>query len=331
MAGSRLREEMEQTAHRVNDYLDSFVVEKEPIRLTQAARHLLQAGGKRLRPFVTIKSCETIGGSEAVALPFACAIELLHNFTLIHDDIMDRDAMRRNVKTVHVLYGEPVAILAGDYLFAKAFEASSNSQSVRQEDVVRANRRLAEAMIVLAEGQTIDTEFERRDSVSEFEYIQMVRGKTASLYSAAAYVGGCAAGASDEDLETLASFGDALGIAFQIKDDILGLTGELDQLGKPIGSDLQKGKKTLIILKGLEELPQGKRDRILKLMRSQKATPADLKEATDMILRTEARDYAGMRMKEYAENALAAVRTLPPSRARELLEACVDFSIERSF
>lgn len=328
---SRLPEEMEQTARRVNEFLDSFVVEKEPVHLTQAARHLLKAGGKRLRPFVAIKSCEAEGGAEADALPLACAVELLHNFTLIHDDIMDRDATRRSVKAVHILYGEPTAILAGDYLFAKAFEASSNSSLSEPEAVVNANRKLADAMSLLAEGQAIDTEFERRDDVSELEYIRMVRMKTASLYSASAYVGGCAAGASERDLGILETFGDALGIAFQIKDDILGLTGELDKLGKPIGSDLQKGKKTLIILKGLEELPPGKRSIILALMHSQKDMSKDIQEATQMLLETGAKAYAEMRMKEYREKALSALSTLPSSKARGLLEACTQFVIERSF
>lgn len=331
MTTSRLMEEMEHTATKVNDFIDAFVVEKEPIRLTQAARHLLRAGGKRLRPFVTIKSCEALGGTETGALPLAVAIELLHNFTLIHDDIMDMDALRRNVRTVHVIYGEPIAILAGDYLFAKAFEASSNCPQVKPESLINANRRLADAMIVLAEGQAIDTQFESREAVTEFEYIQMVRMKTASLYSAAAYVGGCAADATERDLGTLESFGDSLGIAFQIKDDILGLTGELDRLGKPVGSDLQKGKKTLIILKGLEELSETRRKTTLALMRSRKAKAEEVQDATSLLLETGAKDYAEMRMKEYAGKALTALKTLPSSGARKLLEACTQFAIERSF
>lgn len=327
----RLQEEIELIASRVNEFMNSLVVEKEPIRLTQAARHLLQAGGKRLRPFVTIKSCEAEGGTESQAMPFACAIELLHNFTLIHDDIMDRDALRRNVKTVHTIYGEAIAILAGDYLFAKAFEASSNSPYLRPENVIRANRRLADAMIVLAEGQTLDTQFEHQDTVSESEYIEMVRMKTASLYSASAYVGGCAADASEHHLEALERFGDALGIAFQIKDDILGLTGELDKLGKPIGSDLRKGKKTLVILKALEELSSEKRKKTIGLMNSQKAKPEEIQEATELLLETGAKQYAEERMTEYADTAIAALSTLPSNRARELLEACTRFAIERSF
>ncbi len=326
-----LREEIEVTASRVNGFLDTLVVEKEPIRLTQAARHLLQAGGKRLRPFITIKSCQAEGGSEDEAMPFACSIELLHNFTLIHDDIMDRDAMRRNVKSVHTIYGEPIAILAGDYLFAKAFEASSNSPHLSPESIIKANRRLADAMIVLAEGQTLDTQFEHQDNVSELEYIQMVRMKTASLYSASAYVGGCAADASEHDLEALERFGDALGIAFQIKDDILGLTGELDKLGKPVGSDLQKGKKTLIVLKALEELSPENRKKTLGLMSSQKAKREEIQDATGLLLETGAKQYAEKRMREYADKAISALDTLPTSRARELLEACTRFAIERSF
>lgn len=329
MTTSRLQEEIERTGARVNAFLDNLVVEKEPIRLTQAARHLLLAGGKRLRPFITIKSCEAEGGTEEEAMPLACSIELLHNFTLIHDDIMDKDAMRRNVKTVHKIYGEPIAILAGDYLFAKAFEVSSNSPRLKPESVLMANRRLAEAMIILAEGQTLDTQFEHKENVTEFEYIQMVRMKTASLYSASAYIGGCAADASKDDLQVLEGFGDALGIAFQIRDDILGMTGQLDKLGKPVGSDLQKGKKTLIILKALEQLTPVKRKQILDLMSSQEAKPEAIQEATDLLLETGAKDYAEMRMKEYAEKALSALNKLPTSRARELLEAATTFAIER--
>ncbi len=331
MTTSRLQEEIEGTGARVNAVLDGLVVEKEPIKLTQAARHLLLAGGKRLRPFITIKSCEAEGGMEQEAMPLACSVELLHNFTLIHDDIMDKDAMRRSVKTVHEIYGEPIAILAGDYLFAKAFEIASNSPHMKPESLLTANRRLADAMVVLAEGQTLDTQFERRDDVKEFEYIQMVRMKTASLYSASAYIGGCAADASKSDLQALESFGDALGIAFQIRDDILGLTGKLDKLGKPVGSDLQKGKKTLIILKALEQLTPLKRKQVLDLMSSQRATPEEVQNATNLLLDTGAKKYAEMRMKEYAEKALSALNKLPANGARELLEACTRFAIERSF
>jgi len=331
MTTSHLEEEIEGTGARVSAFLDDLVVEKEPIRLTQAARHLLKAGGKRLRPFITIKSCEAEGGTEVEAMPLACAIELLHNFTLIHDDIMDKDAMRRNVKTVHTIYGEPIAILAGDYLFAKAFEVSSNSPRLKPESVLMANRRLADAMVVLAEGQTMDTQFEHEDEVTEFEYVQMVRMKTSSLYSASAYVGGCAADASKHELQLLESFGDAFGIAFQIRDDILGLTGQVDRLGKPVGSDLQKGKKTLIILKALEQLTPAKRKQILTLMRSQEARPDEIQEATELLLETGAKNYAETRMKEYAEKALSALSKLPANGARELLEACTRFAIERSF
>ncbi len=326
-----LREEIEATAAKVNELMERLVAEKEPIRLTKAARHLLQAGGKRLRPFITVKSCEAVGGTEDEALPFACSIELLHNFTLIHDDIMDKDPMRRNVKTVHTIYGEPVAILAGDYLFAKAFEASSNSPGLNPESIVRANRRLADAMVVLAEGQTLDTQFERQNTVSELEYIQMVRMKTASLYSASAYVGGCAAEATERQLQALESFGDAFGIAFQIKDDILGMTGELNKLGKPIGSDLQKGKKTLITLKALEELSPAKREETLELMSSQKAKPEEIQAATELLLETGAKDYAERCMQEYAKKAIDALDTLPANRAKELLEECTRFAVERSF
>jgi geranylgeranyl diphosphate synthase type I len=228
--------------------------------LAEASAHLLTAGGKRLRPAMLFLSAESVKkGSAFDLMPAALAVELIHSFTLIHDDIMDRDAERRGVPTVHTLWDEPTAILAGDVLYAQAFEFLCQTPSPDNARV-RAVSLLARTCAEICDGQHRDMAFAAMPEVTEVEYLEMVRKKTGSLYAAAATMGAILAGGKPMQADALYQFGLTTGIAFQIQDDLIDLTVPSSVSGKDRGSDLREGKKTLIAIRARErgiELPRG--------------------------------------------------------------------------
>lgn len=209
--------------------------------------------GKRLRPIFLLLTCESQDGNWLQALPAAVAIELLHNFTLIHDDIEDHDRTRRGRPTLWAVWGEAQAINAGDALFTLAYRSLFNLQTtqVAPEMVLHAVNRYTDAILHITEGQHLDLSFETESEIDEATYLTMIRGKTAALLGLACELGGVLAGASESRFAALREFGVELGMAFQMQDDWLGLWGNPEQTGKPVGSDLRNRKKTLPILHGM--------------------------------------------------------------------------------
>ena len=220
--------------------------------LQEASAHLLSAGGKRLRPAVCLLAADAVKkGSSFDVAPAALALELIHTFTLIHDDIMDRDAERRGVPTVHTLWDEPTAILAGDVLYARAFEFLCRTPAPDSARV-RAVSLLADTCNDICEGQHLDMSFELRDDVTEVEYLDMVRMKTGALYAASAAIGAIMAGAKPMHADALFQFGMSAGIAFQIQDDLIDLMVPSSVSGKDRASDIRQGKQTLVSIKARE-------------------------------------------------------------------------------
>lgn len=306
----------------------------EPEILARATRHLLEAGGKRLRPCLALTACEAVGGKAEDALEAAAAIELLHNFTLIHDDIMDQDEFRRNVKTVHVLLGVPVAVIAGDALFAKVFEAlAANAKRLGLEGarVVELFDAVSKASFEICQGQVLDMLFEGRADVSEAEYMRMVSGKTGALLEASMKVGALLGKGEPEQVRALAEYGRLIGLAFQMRDDVLGVAGEQEKFGKPIGSDVREGKQTLIVVRALATVPQEDKSTLLRALGKQDASEAELKTAIDVLKRAGAIDYVTERARELIAQAKSKLKALPESRAREILSELADFTIKRDF
>jgi len=213
----------------------------------------LDKAGKRLRPVFLLLACEAQGGDWQQVIPAAAAIELLHNFTLIHDDIEDHDRTRRGRPTLWSVWGEPQAINAGDALFALAYRSLFDLQTtgVSPETVLRAVNLYTDAILHITGGQHLDLSFEAERQVDEVTYLTMIQGKTAALLGLACELGGILAGATEPRLAALREFGVELGLAFQMQDDWLGLWGNSAQTGKPVGSDLRNRKKTLPILHGM--------------------------------------------------------------------------------
>lgn len=324
---------LQKRAREVEREIDRwFPREVEPEVLARASRHLLEAGGKRLRPCLAMISCEAVGGKARDAIEAAAALELLHNFTLIHDDIMDRDEFRRNVKTVHTIWGEPVAIIAGDALFAKVFEvAAANARRLKlpAERTVELFDTISKASFEICRGQALDMLFEGRKEITEDEYLNMVSGKTGALIEASAKVGALLGNGSREQVRALAEYGRLIGMAFQIQDDVLGIVGEPQKFGKPIGSDIREGKRTLIVIRALKVASKGDKEKLLRVLGNRRAPDAQLKRAVDVLKRAGAIDYADQKAREFVAKAKSKLGALPRSEAKQLLVKLADFTVER--
>lgn len=296
-------------AKSVRKELDKFIfktLEGRPKELYEASAHLLKAGGKRLRPVLLLAVARGYGLEESKAIPAAAAIELLHNFTLVHDDIMDRDAFRRNVPTVHSIWGEALAILAGDLLFSKAFEAllMLEDKGIPHNLVVEAAKKLSWASVTVAEGQALDMEFEKRSYVTEEEYLVMIEKKTAALFKTAAEIGAIIAGASDDEIYSIGEYARYIGMAFQIRDDILGIIADEATLGKPVLSDIREGKRTILVIHTLKKLGDEDKKKFLSILGNRNASIEELQYAAQMIKDSGAIKYAEAKAKMFIEKSI---------------------------
>ncbi|MDQ1279095.1 MAG: geranylgeranyl diphosphate synthase, type [Thermoproteota archaeon] len=330
-----LNRQLDEASLEVNRVIDnSFDGLLQPKNLYDASRHLINAGGKRLRPFLVLKTCELVGGRRKEALPVAAAIEFIHNFTLIHDDIMDRDDKRRGVPTVHVLWGVPIALVAGDMLFAKAYDFIINSFDLRNvppKRVLKVLGVMSKATVSVCEGQAFDMMFEERSDVSEMEYIEMIGRKTAALIEASTLSGSIIGGGNALQMRKLGSFGKYAGLAFQIVDDVLGLTANEKVLGKPVGSDLREGKRTIILLHALAKADRDQRKQILSVIGSKEVPEETIKMTMKLIRSLGSVDYAASRADEYVEKAKKQLSSFSSSEARTALLDLCDYIVSRKY
>lgn len=274
--------------------------------------------GKRLRPIFLLLACEAQGGQWKHALPAAAAIELIHNFSLIHDDIEDHDAVRRGRATVWTLWGAAQAINAGDALFALAHQAveSLDTAHLPAKRILHAIRYFTHGILRLTEGQCIDIAFEQQDFVSEAAYLQMIARKTATLISLSCELGGIIAGAPVTSVEALREFGYALGMAFQMEDDLLGLWGDPQRIGKPVGADLRRAKKSLPILHGIKHSPE----LATLLIKTPEFDNADVETALRLMESVGSKAYTQNRAQHYHQQALVALsRTQGHGEAQQSL------------
>lgn len=250
-------QQLKQRARLVEEALERLVPAEtdHPEIIHQAMRYSLMAGGKRLRPVLVIGAAEAVGGDVERVLPTACAVELIHTYSLIHDDLpaMDNDDLRRGKPTNHKVFGEATAILAGDALLTLAFALMTQTKGVPAEVIIQTIRELADAAGSkgLIGGQIVDTlSADRKISADTLEYIH--RCKTGALFRAAVRCGAILSNATKEQLKALTDYAENLGLAFQITDDILDVEGSVDKIGKPVGSDEKNHKATYPALYGLK-------------------------------------------------------------------------------
>ncbi len=260
--------------------------------------------GKRVRPTLCLLACEASGGHWEAALPAASAVELLHNFTLIHDDIEDQDATRRGRPALWSIWGEAQAINAGDTLFALSQLAllRLGQRGVPSEAVVQAVRLFNRSCVAITGGQYLDLRFERDSEVSVQDYVSMVGGKTAALVACSCELGALVADASAEQRDQLHAFGRNLGLAFQLFDDILGIWGDTAVTGKPVGADIAREKKTLPLLHGL-----GRSAELRKLLERDSPSSDDVRRARHLMEQVGSRQHTEGLALGYHEAAVTAL------------------------
>ncbi|MDF2426180.1 MAG: polyprenyl synthetase family protein [Nitrosopumilus sp.] len=320
--------QMEQNAKIVNNYLNSKL-KGNPKKLYDAAGHLIVNGGKRLRPYMVIRSCQILKGKVSNAMPAASAVEMVHNFTLVHDDIMDNDEMRHGVPTVHKKFGMPIAILAGDVLFSKAFQVITDSK-LSPKATIQLVSRLAKACVDVCEGQLLDVKMaEERKIPSQAEYITMIGKKTAALFDVSCAMGAICATNKVKDISNLSSFGRNLGIAFQITDDLIGVMGDSKITKKPVGNDLREGKKSLPILMAIKSAKGNERKIILKAFGNSKISKNDLNKAVEVIRSLGIEENVRKQALKYAEKAEKSLGSYTGPAKAELI-SLLDFVVKRS-
>jgi len=318
-----LTNELAPWRKHVDEAIAAAVAGEEPSRLYRAVRHLPKAGGKRLRPLIAMLACSAAGGDPDDAVQYGAALELLHTFTLVHDDIMDDDDMRRGQRSVHREYDEATAILAGDTLFAMAFEIATAAHLPADVE-----RQLAHNIAVMAreicEGQQLDMGFEQRDTVSQDMFLTMIEKKTAKLFEHAALGGAVIGNGTREEQEALRRYGHALGMAFQIWDDCLDVIGA--DIGKPVGSDIREGKKTLMYIHAREHADG---DAWLQHYGNHRASQENIENIVETFQACGAVDHATDTARRYADEAARCLEILPESDARQQLAELASFAVSR--
>jgi|YNPNPStandDraft_1061719.scaffolds.fasta_scaffold06219_4 geranylgeranyl diphosphate synthase type I len=323
-----IESEIKKRVSLFEPYWAERLTTRPPERLYDASRHLLLAGGKRLRPCLAMLACESVGGEARVALPFAAALEFIHCFTLVHDDIMDKSTLRRNQETVHIKYGEATAILAGDLLFAKAFEIM-HDLSINPAIWKHLDYHISKCIVEICEGQELDAEFESRSIVSESEYLEMIRKKTAVIFKLAAYGGGLIGGGDESVTKALGDYGLNIGLAFQIWDDYLDISSTENVLGKDIGNDIRNGKKTIIATHALSRARGDDKKLIDRILGNPEASDDDIKDLLVLFKRLGSVDHAKKTAASYVEEAQRSLNVLPDSDAKSIMKDLALYTIQR--
>ena len=296
-------------------------------RLHGAMTHLFSGGGKRYRAILPRLVGEAIGNAHDGHYTLGSSIEIIHNFTLVHDDIMDQDPIRRGLNAVHVEYDDATAINAGDAMLAVGFEILADSEDISPENLKFLVQSIGEMVRRVAEGQQEDIDFEKRDYVSEEEYIAMIAGKTSAMFETCAETGAKLAGADSKTVEEMADWGLKLGLCFQLMDDLIDITGDTETLGKPAGSDVVQGKKTLIAIHALDsgnDLPT-----FSKVYGQGECSDEDLERAVEELRNNGSIDYAMDRAMRYHSEAHKILDGLVPSPALEVLRQLTDMQLTR--
>lgn len=317
--------------HRVDRFLAGAVLAGNPRDLRDACRHVLAGGGKRLRAVLLLLSCEAVGGTPRQALSAGAAMEIMHNFTLVHDDIMDHAPTRRGRPTVHLRWGLNTALLAGDVLLGLAYRVLLRTPGADSRRIVSL---FTTGVIDVCEGQALDLEFEKRNRVTVAEYFAMIEKKTGRLISMAAEMGGVIGGGSRAEIAALRRYGHELGRAFQLQDDLLDVVAEEKEFGKVIGGDIMEGKRTYLMLTTLRRARGEDRaflERILRRPRGgTRARRALVPAVTRLYRKYGVLEAVREEIRRNTGRAQRALRVLPATPARATLAWLADALVHRS-
>lgn len=301
-----------------NQYLNKKIQIKAPESLYQPISYILNSGGKRLRPVLTLMTAELYGTSYKEALDAALAIEIAHNFTLVHDDIMDKAPIRRGKATIHTKWNLNTAILSGDMMLVQAYQLFENYEGRVFKELFKLFNKTA---LQACEGQQYDIDFERQKEVTEKEYLTMIESKTAIGLATCMQMGAIVAGASEEDINNLGMFGKNLGIAFQLQDDYLDAFGTTSTFGKAIGKDIIENKKTYLYIKALENLASSKVKHLRDLYSDNQAISPDEKVAIvkELFIESGATTLLEKQVQKYTEAAFDILPKLHIAQGHQLV------------
>ena len=299
-------------------------------RLGQAMMHLIEGGGKRMRASLPWLVAKAVGDTHSGLLDVGAAIEIIHNFTLVHDDIMDDDPVRRGRPAVHIAYDVPTAINAGDAMLAIAFEHLCDAPSFDMALLPEIVERIAWMVRRVSEGQQLDIEFEHESDVTEPRYLEMIEGKTAVMFQVCSELGALLSGADEETITCMREWGLNVGLCFQLMDDLIDVVSDTATLGKPAGSDVAQGKRTLMVIHALEQPDSGAKSALLRALgKGEEATTEDIAAAHAGLEASDSIAYGRERASAYHAAAHACLDRLPPSPALRALREFTDLQLAR--
>jgi geranylgeranyl diphosphate synthase type II len=312
---------------KVEKRLIDALKNREPHSLYKPAAYILKSGGKRLRPLLVLFSAKAAGGKFRNAYNAAVAVELLHNFTLVHDDIMDNADMRRGRLTLHKKYDLNTAILAGDSLLSVAYEYLIKDSGNHLREVLDS---FTHGLVEVCEGQSMDKDFEILREVSLSDYLIMIEKKTAAMAEMCCIIGANIAGASRQEIKALARFGKSIGIAFQIQDDLLDITGKESEFGKFVGGDLVEGKKTYLFLKAFEKSRGKDRKDFIRIIEHKGIQQDEIPRFKALYSKLGVLEDAKEEIISYSNKALSELKHLKKQEDRNLFIWLADSLIKRN-
>ena len=319
----KLAEHLTGKLGQVNALIRKRMASQHAPRIPEVTAHLVEAGGKRLRPMLTLAAADLCGYGGAFDVHLAATVEFIHTATLLHDDVVDESAQRRGRPTANLLWDNKSSVLVGDYLFARAFQLMVETGSLRVLDI------LSNASATIAEGEVLQLTAARDLKTNEDIYLQIVRGKTAALFSAATEVGGVISDAPEAQVQALFDYGDALGIAFQIVDDLLDYQGESATTGKNVGDDFRERKLTLPVIKAIAAADAKEYAFWTRTIEKGDQQDGDLEEALRLLDRHKALEKTRDDALAWAAKAKTALGQLPDHPVRQMLLELADYVVAR--
>ena len=307
----------------VNTLIRQRMASEHAPRIPEVTAHLVEAGGKRLRPMLTLAAARMLGYPGDHHVRLAATVEFIHTATLLHDDVVDKSAQRRGRPTANLLWDNKSSVLVGDYLFSRSFQLMVETGSLRVLDI------LSNASATIAEGEVLQLSAAQDLRTDEAVYMKVIRGKTAALFSAATEVGGVIAGAPDDQVRALFTYGDALGIAFQIVDDLLDYGGTSAVIGKNTGDDFRERKLTLPVIKAVAKASAEERDFWRRVIEKGDQRDGDLDHAMALMARHGTMEATRDEALAWAAKAKDALTALPPHDLRDMLCDLADYVVAR--
>lgn len=329
MSENIFQEKYNEYLAKIEKRIEEYVKIIEPKILYEPFKYILSIGGKRIRPVLTMICAGAVGGDVDDAIDSGVAMEILHNFTLVHDDIMDESPLRRNHQTVHTKWDNSTAIITGDVMVGYAYNLLPSATHQGSDKILQT---FTKGLIEVCEGQAYDMQFNKRKDVTIEDYLLMIKKKTSLLIETASIIGGYIASANDKQIEALQQYSEAIGLAFQIQDDLLDIIAEQDKLGKTIGLDIIEGKKTYLIIKALEKAQSNEDKELLnKFYNGNGLSKEYIPKMKEMFERLNVLEEAQNEVERYFKKAEKQLQYLPDNFHKNMLKWIIDKLDKRKY